>query len=133
MGAPRRALKPLRKEVLDEEGWDDLGPGVTAKRCPGPKGEEPFVLCRSKDRQAKEAGIHERFSRRIEERLTKLEERLRKVHSAGTPALPFLSGEADPPPPPRPAADPLLAPPRRAPAPPALAQICERRGDSEAQ
>ena len=59
-----------------------IRPGVTVKLCRSGQGGESFVLCRSEDRRVKEAAIHERFSKRIEDRLESLEKRLRKAKKA---------------------------------------------------
>jgi transposase len=82
VGAPRSALKDLRSGLAGNRGWKEIRPGVTVKLCPGPQKGESFVLCRSEDRRAKEAAIHERFSVRIEERLESLERRLGKENKA---------------------------------------------------
>jgi hypothetical protein len=82
VGAPRTTLKDLRLDLAGKQGWKEIRPGVTVKLCQGGPGGESFVLCRSEDRRAKEAAIHERFSRRIEDRLESLEKRLRKAKKA---------------------------------------------------
>jgi len=76
VGAPRTMLKHLRADLAGKRGWTEIRPGVSVKLCRTRKDGESFVLCRSEDRRAKEAGIHERFSKRIEERLERLEKRL---------------------------------------------------------
>jgi transposase len=48
----------------------------------GPDGAETFILCRSADRKEKEKAMHERFSTRIEEGLTRLGRRLEKARAA---------------------------------------------------
>ena len=40
---------------------------------PAPGGEEVFILCRSAERRAKEQAMHERFEKRIEEGLAKIQ------------------------------------------------------------
>jgi len=50
--------------------------GIEAKQGVGPDGVETFVLIRSVERREKERAMHERFARRIEARLTRLERRL---------------------------------------------------------
>jgi transposase len=48
--------------------------GIEVKRVAAPDGsEDTFILCRSTDRKEKEAAIHDRFERRIEERLAQIE------------------------------------------------------------
>lgn len=79
VGTPRSTLKDLRGAIATVRGWKEIRPGVVVALVRGPEAGESFVLCRSEDRRAKEAGIHERFSERIEKRLTSLERRLRKA------------------------------------------------------
>ena len=43
-----------------------------------PEGAETFILCRSADRREKEKAMHERFARRIETGLRKIEESCQK-------------------------------------------------------
>ena len=50
-----------------EKGWSEVEPGVQVKLCPGPDGQETFVLCRSQERRQKEPAMVERFTQRIEE------------------------------------------------------------------
>jgi hypothetical protein len=50
--------------------------GVQVKLCQ--EGSESFVLCRSQDRRKKEAPIHERFSKRIEQGLGSFDRRIKK-------------------------------------------------------
>jgi transposase len=52
--------------------------GVEAKLCVGPDGTETFLLCRSADRREKERAMHERFAKRIEERLETLGRRIER-------------------------------------------------------
>jgi transposase len=81
VGAPRSTLKGLKGELVGERGWKEIRPGVTVRLGRGRRGGESFVLCRSEDRRAKEAGIRERFSQRIEARLERLAKRLRTARS----------------------------------------------------
>jgi hypothetical protein len=46
-----------------------------------PEGQETFLLCRSADRQAKERAMHERFEKRIEEGLVKIQATCRRQRS----------------------------------------------------
>jgi transposase len=68
-------LRSFEKALL-EEGWTEVQAGVEVKLCPGPDGEETFILCRSDARREKERAIHARFEKRIEAALTKLADRL---------------------------------------------------------
>ena len=71
VGTPKSHLKRFERELL-EEGWETIREGLEVKVCPGPDGEETFILCRSAQRRDKEQAMHERFERRIEEGLEKL-------------------------------------------------------------
>jgi transposase len=79
VGAPRSVLKGHERELLTDRAWKEIRPGVSVKLCAGPEKGETLVLCRSEDRRAKEKAVCDHFSRRIEERLTKLQARLKKV------------------------------------------------------
>jgi transposase len=76
IGAPKSELKKWSREIAEARDWQTVRGGVEAKLCPGPDGTETFLLCRSADRRQKERAMHERFSKRIEERLASLERRL---------------------------------------------------------
>jgi transposase len=76
IGAPKSELKKWSREVADGRDWQSVRDGVEAKVCRGPDGTETFLLCRSADRRQKERAMHERFSKRIEERLESLGRRL---------------------------------------------------------
>lgn len=72
MGTPRSMLKKYEQE-LTESGWSSVYEDLEVKLCLSEDGEETFVLCRSQSRMEKEKAIHERFSKRIENGLKKLE------------------------------------------------------------
>ena len=76
IGAPKSELKKWSREIADERDWQSVRDGVEAKVCRGPDATETFLLCRSADRRKKERAMHERFSKRIEERLESLGRRL---------------------------------------------------------
>lgn len=78
VGTPKPMLRRFEREIA-EQGWTQAQDGVEVKRCPGPGGEEVFVLCRSADRGEKEKAMHARFEKRIEEALTKLAGRLERA------------------------------------------------------
>ena len=85
VGTARTEMKRWERELAERDGWSEVRAGLEVKLCPGPDGEETFILCRSAERQEKEAAMHERFARRIRERLASLERRLetqRKVDRA---------------------------------------------------
>jgi transposase len=79
VGTPRSELKNWENELIDKAGWKEIRDGLEVKLCPGPDGLETFILCRSADRAAKEKAMHERFSKRIAEGLTRLCQRLEKA------------------------------------------------------
>jgi transposase len=73
IGTPKSMLKQFERQLL-EESWDQVREGVEVKLCPSPDGdEETFILCRSRDRLAKEKAIFARFEARIEEGLHKIQ------------------------------------------------------------
>ena len=80
IGAPKSELKKWSREIADGRDWQTVRDGVEAKVCCGPDGTETFLLCRSADRRKKERAMHERFSKRIEERLESLGRRLARSH-----------------------------------------------------
>ena len=78
VGTPRSELKKWENDLLDRGGWKEIRDGLEVKLCAGPDGTETFILCRSADRSAKERAMHERFSNKITEGLTRLSNRLEK-------------------------------------------------------
>jgi transposase len=73
VGTPRTLLRKVEAALLEGE-WKTVRKGIEVKRVDAPDGsEDTFILCRSADRRQKEAAIHDRFERRLEERLTRLE------------------------------------------------------------
>ncbi len=81
VGTPKSELKTFQKQLVETEGWKAIRDGLEVKICPGPESEEVFLLCRSADRQAKEAAMHERFSARITQALENLSRRLEHAKS----------------------------------------------------
>ena len=75
VGTPQSMLREFEKELL-EKAWTEVEPGVEVRWCPGPRGHETFVVCRSLARCEKERAMHERFERRIEDDRTRLAGRL---------------------------------------------------------
>ena len=72
IGTPKSMLKKFEAQLLSDD-WDTVHEGLEVKRCQSPDGDETFILCRSQDRRKKEQAIHERFEKRIEEGLNKIE------------------------------------------------------------
>jgi transposase len=78
IGTPKSELRKWSGAIAEARDWRTVREGVEAKLCPGPEGEETFLLCRSADRREKERAMHERFAKRIEERLESLGRRLER-------------------------------------------------------
>jgi transposase len=82
VGTPKGWLKRFERQLLQED-WASVREGLEVKLCPGPEGRETFILCRSADRRAKEHAMHERFEKRIEEGLARIQAScLRQRHDA---------------------------------------------------
>jgi transposase len=77
IGAARQSLKKFERELLQED-WRSIRDGLEVKLCASPDGEETYILCRSRDRRKKEQAIHERFERRIEEELNRVQRSCQK-------------------------------------------------------
>jgi transposase len=71
VGTPRSWLKRFERELLGQE-WEEIREGLEVKLCRAPEGKESFILCRSQARGMKEKQIHQRFEKRIEQRLARL-------------------------------------------------------------
>jgi transposase len=65
-------LRNFEAELLSND-WDKVNESLDVKCSRSPEGDETFILCRSQDRRKKEQAMHERFERRIEEGLKKIE------------------------------------------------------------
>jgi transposase len=72
IGTPKAMLRQFEAELLSDQ-WQRVHEGLEVQCCPGPDGDETFILCRSEDRRKKEQAMHERFEKRIEEGLKKIE------------------------------------------------------------
>jgi transposase len=79
VGMPKSELRKWAGALADARDWHTVRDGVEAKQCVGPDGGETFVLIRSVERREKERAMHERFSRRIEDRLTRLGRRVQQA------------------------------------------------------
>jgi transposase len=71
VGTPKGMLKRFEPELRSKD-WEQVREGLEVRFCPAPGGEEIFLLCRSAQRKEKEQAMHERFEKRIEERLGKI-------------------------------------------------------------
>ena len=72
LGTPKAMLKRFEQELLKND-WQQVHEGLEVKICPSPDGQETFILCRSQDRRQKEQAMHERFEKRLEAGLKKLQ------------------------------------------------------------
>jgi hypothetical protein len=77
VGMPRKKLKEFEQQLPGED-WEQVRPEVEVKLVGTPQGEETYVLCRTAARKEKEKAIRSRFSNRIEDALSRLENRVRK-------------------------------------------------------
>src|SRR5579863_4822809 len=68
LGTSRSMLRKFEQQLLDET-WSEVHAGLDVKLCPGPEGQEVFILCRSAERRLKERAMHDRFEQRIEQKL----------------------------------------------------------------
>src|SRR6266446_3781802 len=71
VGTPKSELRKWARAIADARDWQV-----------GPDGLETFVLIRSVERREKERAMHERFARRIEERLVRLGQRVQRARRA---------------------------------------------------
>jgi len=73
VGTPRTLLRKVETALLEGD-WKTVREGIEVKQVPSPDGsEDTFILCRSADRRQKEAAIHDRFEKRMEERLARIQ------------------------------------------------------------
>ncbi len=77
LGTPKSMLRQFERQLLAPD-WQAVHEGLEVKLVPSPDGAETFILCRSGDRAQKERAMHERFARRIEQGLVKMEEGCRR-------------------------------------------------------
>jgi transposase len=72
VGTPRVMLRKVESALLDGN-WQTVREGIEVKLVPAPDGsKDTFVLCRSADRRDKEAAMHDRFERKMEDGLRRL-------------------------------------------------------------
>jgi hypothetical protein len=78
LGASKGTLKKFQRELLEDD-WSTIRDGLEVKLCRSPRGgEETYILCRSQDRREKEKAMHERFEKRIDEALEKVQASCRR-------------------------------------------------------
>jgi hypothetical protein len=104
VGTPKSLLRRFEAE-LTRHGWTEIRAGLEVKLCPGPEGQETFILCRSAERREKERAMHARAAER-------LEGALQALATAGAKKV-LARVEADAPPAPDPS-DPKKQPTARA-------------------
>jgi transposase len=73
VGTPKAMLRQFERH-LTERNWTEVQAGVEVKLVPGPNGDETFILARSVERREKEQAIHDRFTRRMEAGLNRLQQ-----------------------------------------------------------
>jgi transposase len=71
LGTSRSMLRKFEQQLVDAT-WKQVHAGLEVKLCPGPEGQEVFILCRSAERRLKERAMHDRFEQRIEQKLEKM-------------------------------------------------------------
>ncbi|MGH3088304.1 MAG: IS1634 family transposase [Gammaproteobacteria bacterium] len=78
VGTPRTLLRKVEAALLDGE-WKMVREGIEVKLVPAPNGgQDTFILCRSADRKQKEAAIHDRFEKKLEDRLIGIQTAVQK-------------------------------------------------------
>jgi len=81
VGTPKSMLKHFERELIAGR-WQRMREDLEVQYCAGPGGGETFILIRSGARRDKEAAMHGRFERRIEEGLRHLAARLERTKKA---------------------------------------------------
>ena len=72
VGTPRSLLRKVETALLDGN-WQVVREGIEVKVVAAPDGSrDTFILCRSADRREKEAAMHDRFERKMEDGLGRL-------------------------------------------------------------
>jgi transposase len=73
VGTPKSQLKNFESQMLEEENWAEVQPGVEVKLVQHPDGaeNEQYVLCRSSARRAKELAMLEKQRERLRAQLDK--------------------------------------------------------------
>lgn len=77
LGTAKGMLRKFEQQLLAGD-WRQVHEGLEVKLCPAPDGDEVFILCRSAQRRLKEQAMHDRFERRIEQKLTEMVASCRK-------------------------------------------------------
>lgn len=77
LGTAKGMLRKFEQQLLEQD-WRQVHEGLEVKLCPAPDGDEVFILCRSAQRRLKEQAMHDRFERRIEQKLAEMVASCRK-------------------------------------------------------
>lgn len=87
IGTPKSMLKKFEQELLKED-WRTIRDGIEVKLCKRPPQDdetetsepqnEVFILCRSRDRKAKDEAIVNRAAKKIQERIEAMQARCEK-------------------------------------------------------
>ncbi|MDE2106872.1 MAG: IS1634 family transposase [Patescibacteria group bacterium] len=77
LGASRGSLRKFEQDLIKDD-WTAIRDGLEVKKRSSEDGKETFILCRSRDRKAKEEAIHAKFEQRIEDELNKIVQRCAK-------------------------------------------------------
>jgi hypothetical protein len=72
IGASKGTLKKFERELL-EEGWRRSATDWKSSSAVAGWGPGNYILCRSRDRREKEKAMHDRFEKRIDEALEKVQ------------------------------------------------------------
>ncbi len=78
VGTPRGQLKAHEAALLDQTGWREARAGLEVKLLTTEEGVEPFILCRSPDRAAKERAMLQRQRDRLQTQRDKIHAGLTK-------------------------------------------------------
>lgn len=80
VGTPKGQLRRFEKELLEERNWSQVRPGVEVKLVEHPdgRGDEHYIVARSKDRREKESAMLMQAKARLLAKLTEIDASLRK-------------------------------------------------------
>ena len=81
IGATKSELRHFEQQIIEKRDWKRIREDVEVKICPGPDGNETFVLCRSEARKEKDRAIVDRFAKRLQDKLESLRRRLERMKS----------------------------------------------------
>jgi transposase len=83
-GTPKGRLRRHEAALLDESGWERVRDGLEVKLVDEAGSAERFVLCRSRERAAKEAAMLERQLERLRKKLAQIDTGLHKRPAAAS-------------------------------------------------